>query len=258
MKIKFSELNVQAFAVLLVLLRDAQSSNTIEGTYQKFALANETRLRSVCPPALFPLPPQRQVQQTVLCYSFCIRENTCTIFSVSDDVCSVWSFQTDQSYEAVTFPEPTVVAYWPKRTAPVTAVDVAMGKPVMTAGFATGHSPAAMLTGGTTCYSTAGDCFCSPNTDNWLVVDLQQSLPVRKVVITGPPASDAFYYTDISVRAGNTGGAADQKIFQTQSATPPGYKQYTIAIASGDIRYIRMQYEPASGAICLCKLQAFL
>ncbi|XP_047740418.1 uncharacterized protein LOC108667973 [Hyalella azteca] len=143
-------------------------------------------------------------------------------------MCSVWSFQTDPSYEAVTFPEPTVVAYWPKRMAPVTAVDVAMGKPVSTGGTYTGYSPADMLTAGTTCYNTMEDCFCTVDEDNWVMVDLQASLPVRTVVLTGPAFGDVLYFRNVVVRAGNTGGATDPIIGKTPSTAATDYKTYTL------------------------------
>ncbi|XP_018008911.1 uncharacterized protein LOC108666527 [Hyalella azteca] len=133
-----------------------------------------------------------------------------------------------------------------------------MGKPVFTAGVFDGYSSASMLTAGTTCYNTMEDCFCSPDYDNWAVVDLQTSLPIRTVVITGPAFDDVEYFRNIVVRAGNIGNDTDPIIGTTPNINGSDYQQYTLAIASGSIRYIRLQYEANIAAICFCKLQAFL
>ncbi|XP_047740017.1 uncharacterized protein LOC125179016 [Hyalella azteca] len=155
-------------------------------------------------------------------------------------------------------PGPTVVAYWPKRTAPVTVIDVAMGKPVSSPGAYPGFAPETSLTAGTTCYNKFEDCFCSLNNDNWVVVDLQASLPIRKVVITGPTDRGVNFFLDVVVRAGNTGLVTDPIIGTTPSTPSPNFQTYTMTIASGNVRYIRLQYEAGIAAICFCKVQAFL
>ncbi|XP_047736619.1 uncharacterized protein LOC125177934 [Hyalella azteca] len=258
MKLDFLVRNVKVIIGLSACLHHVLST-ILSGTYQQFALADEPRYRTVCQPVVFPLQPQLKIQNTILCYSFCIRNSSCTIFSVAGNMCSLWSFQTDPSYGAVTMLRPTVVAYWPKRTAPVTVIDIAMGKPVSVGSTSGGFGPGIMMTAGTTCYQTWKDCFCSGGSDNWAVVDLQAEVPIRKVVITGPTLGLVSYFENVTLRAGVTGQTTDPFIGQTLS-TPAtmSYPTYTFAIADGNVRYLRLQNEVASFGICACKVQAFL
>ncbi|KAF2350922.1 hypothetical protein FHG87_018322, partial [Trinorchestia longiramus] len=169
-------------------------------SYLQFMLAEEDRYRETCPPVVVVPPAHIKLSSKIFCFWLCLCEPSCVFFTSNIDNCSLWSFDLDPNYSEVDLPSPLTPSYKVVRDT-VSPRDMALGRPLTAGGTFSGYSAPSMLTGGSTCFKNeAKDCFCTVNTENWVVLDLESSMSIRKIIITGPALGDVEYFKAVTIR----------------------------------------------------------